>query len=162
MIFHRGRFSLTLILTAALAATLAACSGLPRQSAAERLALYRANAGEPVSSFLLLGSGVDGWTDLGTDAVAVWPRANEVYLLELNGPCLDLDFADAISVTSSGSRVYAGFDDVRVLGGGTGSIRLPCRINTIRPVNVAAIKEADKARRAASSVERQQQTQAKP
>jgi hypothetical protein len=130
-------------LTLALAAMVAACSNTPRPSAAERLEAFRANAGEPVSSFSMLGRRFSSWSSLGNQALAVWTRPGQAYLLELNSPCLDLNFATAISISNMMGRVSSGFDSVYVRGGLNSPMRLPCRINSIRPVNVAALRQTN-------------------
>lgn len=126
----------------ALAATACASTGM---SQTEKLATYRANAGEPVNSFRYFGS-INGWTSLGDSAIAVWTKPSEAWLLELTGPCPDLEYAPAISVTNQFNRVSAKFDSVIAQGGGV-SMRMPCRIETIRPLDVKAIKRAEKTAR---------------
>ena len=140
------------ILMLGLAVLLSACS-TTRLSDAETLALYRTHAGEPVKDFQYFGQ-INGWTPLGNSALAVWTKPSQAYLLELYGPCQDLDYAPAISLSNFGSRVSARFDSVQVLGGGTGSIRIACRIENIRPLDVKALKQAQKDLREASVVER--------
>ncbi len=108
----------------------------------ERLALYRAHAGAPLREFRYVDR-LGGWTALGKGALAVWTRPNEAYLLELAGPCNDLDFASAISLTHRMDRVAARFDDVVVLGG-PNTIRLPCRIESIRALDVKAVRASEK------------------
>ena len=141
------------ILMLGLAMLLSACS-TTRLSDVETLALYRAHAGAPVKDFQYFGR-INGWTPLGDTALAVWTRPSQAYLLELFGPCQDLDFAPAISLSNFGSRVSARFDSVQVLGGGTGNFRVPCRIETIRPLDVKALKQAQKELREARLVERE-------
>ncbi|SEK81238.1 hypothetical protein SAMN05428989_0850 [Pseudoxanthomonas sp. GM95] len=121
---------------------------------AQELDLYRAHAGEPVKSFTFFGQ-LNGWAPLGDTALAVWTKPSEAYLLELPGRCVDLDTAPAITVTNQGSRVYAKFDDVLVLGGLHNSFRMPCRIDTIRPLDVKALRQAQKSLREAKAAERQ-------
>ena len=140
------------ILMLGVAVLLSACSTV-RLSDVETLALYRAHAGAPAKDFQYSGQ-INGWTPLGDTALAVWTRPSQAYLLELFGPCQDLDFAPAISLSNFGSRVSARFDSVQVLGGG-GNFRLPCRIETIRPLDVKALKQAQKELREARLVERE-------
>lgn len=142
---------LTLLL--AMTVLLGACS-TTRMTDAETLALYRDHAGEPVKDFQYFGQ-INGWTPLGDSALAVWTRPNQAYLLELFGPCPDLDYAPAISLSNMMSRVSARFDNVYVHGGGTSSIRMPCRIETIRPLDVKTLKQAQKDLREAKVVERE-------
>ncbi|MDR0779797.1 MAG: DUF6491 family protein [Pseudomonadales bacterium] len=151
-------------LTLALVALAAACTNTPKLTPAERLALYRANAEEPVSGFSMLARNFNSWSALGDQALAVWPQPGQAYLLELGSPCLDLNFANAISISNLMGRVSSGFDSVYVRGsGGTPSMRLPCRIDSIRPLNLAALREASNAAHTgADAIERpaeQQQAQ---
>ncbi len=132
---------------------LGACASGPKQSDAERLALYQSYAGQPVDDFRYFGS-LNGWTPLGDSALVVWTKPNQAYLLDLFGPCADLDYAPAISLSNLSSRVSARFDKVYVLGGG-GGIRIPCRIETIRPLDVKALKQAQREMREAKVVERE-------
>jgi hypothetical protein len=120
----------------------AACAGQPSMTSSERLELYRAHAGEPVSSFLFTGR-LWGWRSLGDGALAVWPRSNQAYLIELTGRCQDLPFALSIGLTSSTGRVSAGFDRVIVrLPSNRSPNRLGCTIRTIRPINTQTVKES--------------------
>jgi hypothetical protein len=134
-------------------AALSGCATDGKQTDAEQLAFYRDHAGEPVKDFQYFGR-LNGWTPLGDGALAVWTKPSEGYLLELSGPCQDLDYAMAISITQFGSRVSARFDDVIPLGSGTASIKIPCRIETIRPLDVKALRASQKELREAAAVER--------
>lgn len=142
-----------LIPLALLAATLlTACAH--NLSTAEKLTLYRDHAGEPVKDFRYLGH-LSGWAPIGDSALAVWTKPSEAYLLELTGRCQDLEYAMAISITQFANRVTARFDDVLPLGAGTSSIKIPCRIETIRPLDVKALRASEKELREASAVERE-------
>src|SRR3546814_266922 len=114
-------------------------------SDADKLATCRAHAGAPVDSFRYFGS-INGWTSLCDTAVAVWTRPSEAWLLELTGPCPDIEYAPMIGVTSQSNRVSAKFDKVIAQGGGS-TMQFPCRIETIRPLDVKAIKQAEKTAR---------------
>jgi hypothetical protein len=151
---------LGLLLGAAVA--VAACSSYPKQTDAERLAMYRAHAGQPVRDFQILGSSLVGWAPLGDSALAVWTRPNQAYLLDLFGPCLDLDYAPAISLSNMMGRVSARFDSVYVHGGMRNPTRMPCRIDAIRPLDVKALKQAEKDLREADPVEREKEAAAQP
>lgn len=137
-----------------LAATLLAGCATGKLSTAEKLALYRDHAGEPVKDFRYLGH-LNGWAPIGDSALAVWTRPSEAYLLEMSGRCQDLEYATAIRITQFGNRVSARFDDVLPLGAGTSSIKIPCRIETIRPLDVKALRASEKELREASAVERE-------
>ena len=129
-----------------LAASLGACASQPARDDTAKLALYRAHAGAPVRSFHFFGS-LDSWTPLGDRAVAVWTRPSQAWLLDLDGACSGLDFAPAIGLTSSSGTVSARFD--KVLVHDNVGINLPCVIATIRPLDVPALKAAEREQRAA-------------
>jgi hypothetical protein len=135
-----------------LALTVAGCA-TGRLSDAERLALYRAHAGAPVRDFSYTRS-LNGWTALGDSALAVWTRPNQAYLLELFGPCSDLQYAPTILISNQFDRVSAGFDRVSAIGG-TGGIRVACRIQTIRPLQVKALRASERQLREARLAERE-------
>ncbi|WP_255486338.1 DUF6491 family protein [Luteimonas sp. MC1782] len=132
----------------ALAAALvvsACATGGGRLDAGEKLTIYRAAAGAPVGSFPYHGN-ITGWTPLGDGAIALWTGPSRAWLLDLDGPCPDIDFSPVIAVTSSeGGRVMARFD--KVLASGHGSMQIPCRIREIRPLDTRQIKAAEKAAR---------------
>jgi hypothetical protein len=117
-----------------------ACASSPTHEDA-RLSLYRAHAGAPVRSFTYLGR-FDRWESLGDTALAVWTRPREGWLLELGTPCLNLDYAIAVGVTSHTAQVSARIDDVLVEQPGQ---NFPCRIEEIRPLDTEAIRAADQA-----------------
>ncbi|MCL7713738.1 DUF6491 family protein [Stenotrophomonas mori] len=134
------------------AALLGGCATAGKLSSGERLTLYRAHAGEPVKDFQYFGS-LHGWTELGDSALAVWTRPSEAWLLNLSGPCMDLSYAPAISVTNMMGRVSARFDRVIVLGGGPVG-QVPCRIDSIQPLDVKALRASEKELREAKIAER--------
>lgn len=125
------------------AAALAGCATTGKLSSSERLELYRAHAGAPVRDFQYFGS-LNGWTELGDSALAVWTKPSEAWLLSLGGPCMDLSYAPAIGVTSMMGRVSAKFDRVIVRGGNPGMAPIPCRIDTIQPLDVKALRASEK------------------
>lgn len=147
-----------MLVAAALAAALTGCSSTPKLTEAERLALYQAHAGAEVRSFRMWGR-LDGWTPLGNRALVVWTRPQEAWLLDLMGPCQDLDYATAIALTSNTSQVYARFDSVMPLGSMVGQVgRIPCRIGSIRPLDTKALKQAREQLREAQATPRPQET----
>lgn len=111
---------------------------------ADKLALYRAHAAAPVPSFRYSGR-ISGWTPLGDSAVAIWTRPGEAWLLDLHGPCQDLEYTPEIALTGNTGRVYARFDKVLVRN--TGTINIPCTIATIRALDVKAIRQAERVAR---------------
>ena len=133
-----------ILLCAAMVASAAGCASIgssPNQRDADKLALYSAHAGAPVNQFRYYGS-ISGWTPLGDEAIAIWSRPNEAWLLDLAGPCQDLDYAQAITLSNTMGQVSARFDKVQVLG--RSSINIPCQIRQIRPLDVKAIKQAER------------------
>ena len=134
------QFSMLLVATLALAS----CASTPSMSDEQELGLYRAHAGAPVPSFHYLGR-FDSWTDIGDRALAIWTRPREAWLLELSGPCIGLDFTPAIALTSNTGMVSARFD--KVLLRNSGVTDFPCTIQTIRPLDTKALKQAERAAR---------------
>ena len=130
---------LLILLVAAL--TLGACATGGSLPDSERLAMYRDAAGEPVGSFHYPGR-IDSWIPLGDSALVVRTRPNQEYLLELMGPCQELDFAEAITLSHQSGRVHARFDTVTVRG--RGQFAIPCRILQIRPVEVSTVRQAER------------------
>lgn len=137
-------------MTLALAALLglSACatgSGYGTTAAARadgKLALYRGHAGAPVA-WIPFSSSIDNWTYLGPTTLAVWTRPSEAWLLELDAPCRDLQYAQAIGFDSRGPQVTAGFDSVVVVSRAAAPY-LPCRIRTIQPLDVAGIRAVER------------------
>jgi hypothetical protein len=92
---------------------------------------YTEYAGEPVKSFYM--SNFDGWSAVSKDQLVVWAGLNKAYLLKIEGYCPDLQFANAIAVTSTANTVDK-FEKVLV-----GRDR--CLINEIRPLDVKQMKQ---------------------
>ncbi|TWT18519.1 hypothetical protein FQY83_14160 [Luteimonas marina] len=143
--------TLTTVTLAAMLA-LAGCASTGKLGDAEKLALYRAHAGEPVDNFSYFGS-INGWTSLGDSALAVWTRPGEAWLLELQGPCMDLSSTPVIGLTSNMNRVHARFDKVMVRS--PGSMNIPCHIGQIRPLDVKTLRTSEKELREARAEERE-------
>ncbi len=120
-------------------ALLAGCATNRAERDEQQLALYEAHATEPVPSFRYVGR-LNSWTPLGADKLAVWTSPTRAYLLEVDGHCNDLPFAQAIQLSENTGMVHARFDTVTPLGSGMRAI--PCRIQEIRPIDVAAMREA--------------------
>jgi hypothetical protein len=92
---------------------------------------YTDYAGEPVKSFYM--NTFDGWTVVSKDQLVVWTDINKAYLLNITGYCPDLQFANAIAVTSTASTVDK-FEKV-IVG------RDKCFINEIRPLDTKQMRE---------------------
>ena len=111
-------------------ALLSGCAATLKKLSEPKLS-YTEYAGEPVKSFYM--HNLDGWTPVSKDEVVVWSGINKAYLLKLSGYCPDLEFANAIAVTSTGNTVDK-FEKV-IVG------RDRCFIQEIRPVDVKQMKE---------------------
>jgi Family of unknown function (DUF6491) len=108
----------------------------------QRLELYSSHAGAPVDSIRYPGTYI-GWTPLGDSALALWTRPSEAYLLDLTASCNSLNFAHKIAIRSRSGFLTARFDDIYV-DDNTGLIQVPCRIKSIRPLDVKAIRADEK------------------
>jgi hypothetical protein len=117
----------SLALTLLAAAGLAACSSTPpSERNAQALAQYARYAGEPVNDFHYY-SHYKTWQPLSRDKLFIRTGVNDAYLLTVF-PCMNLEFATRIGITSQFGAVRSGFDNVLVDGE-------RCRISEIRPVN---------------------------
>jgi hypothetical protein len=123
---------------------LGACATSAGPRASGTLALHEAHAGAPVDSFRYHGR-INGWMPLGDSAIVLWTRPGEAWLLDLHGSCPDIAYAPTISVSHQNGRVSARFDRVFARGGGSSDI--PCTIRQIRPLDVKAIRHAEKTAR---------------
>jgi hypothetical protein len=106
------------------AALLAGCATSPQLD-------YTDYAGEPVKSFYM--NNFDGWNAISKDQLVVWSGMNKAYLLKVTGYCPDLQYANAIAVTSTANTVDK-FEKV-IVG------RDRCFINEIRPLDTKQMKE---------------------
>jgi hypothetical protein len=132
----------------ALAAVLGACSSVPyAQRMAQRQAAYAAAAGAPVRSFHFFN--LYSWEPLGDSQVAVYTQVNRAWLLDVS-ICQNLEFTNAIGLTSFGGDVSVNFDKVLV-----GHGYPPCFITKIRPVDVAKLKLERQAQRKIDAAPRQ-------
>lgn len=140
------------LIAAACVALLASCAttGL---SDPQRLALYREHAGEAQRDFRYSRQ-LTGWTALGDEALAVWTKPNEAYLLEFGGGgCSGLESASTILITNLLGQVSAGLDRVQVIDQPRG-FNFTCRIQTIRPLDAKAIRASEKSLREARTAAR--------
>ena len=118
--------STAIIGSLAAAALLAGCASM-RKSQLD----YHEYTGEPVKSFYM--SNFDGWAPVSKDELVVWSGINKAYLIRVTGYCPDLQFANAIAVTSTAHTVDK-FEKV-IVG------RDRCFINEIRPLDTKQMKE---------------------
>jgi hypothetical protein len=123
---------------------LAACA-TNRISDADRLAIYEANAGEPVKQIRYYNA--MGWDRIDDQHVLLNMRPSETWLLKVSGPCLDWGSASPVlRLSSSGPYVMAKLDRILTVGS-----PVSCRIEEIRPVDIKAVRAAEDARRAQAS-----------
>jgi hypothetical protein len=123
----------------AMLATVTACTGMRhRETDEQELARFMDYAGQPVDSFRYLGR-FDSWRALGRNKLVVWTGLNDAYLLTVQEPCAELQFANAVGLTSNTGSVSRGFDSVKVGRNET------CRITEIRPVNYKDLRAAKRA-----------------
>ena len=122
----------TVLTALAVVVALSACTRVGKDYTSRmeaRQQAYAAAAGEPVSSFRYFS--LWSWEPLSDSELAIYTRANEAWLLDLDGKCRNLEFTNHIALTSSASEVSAKFD--RVITGGADA---PCFIKQIRPVDI--------------------------
>jgi hypothetical protein len=136
---------------AAATALLAGCAG-KGPTTSERLELYRSHADEPVNRFRLTRT--FRWTPLGDEAIAVWPRVNDGFLLEFRSRCPGLFSTRDIHISNSGDWVTARFDSILLRGSMSTTGTLGCRIWTIRPLDGRALNDARRELREAQTVPR--------
>ena len=120
----------SLVATVLAAASLAGCASTLAKLNGPKLD-YTDYAGEPVKSFYM--NNFDGWTAVSKDQLVVWSGINKAYLIRVTGYCPDLQFANAIAVTSTAHTVDK-FEKV-IVG------RDRCFINEIRPLDTKQMKE---------------------
>jgi len=98
------------------------------------LARYEKYAGAPVENFSMWS--MYKWQGLGPDTLAVWTKVNEAYLLTVGQPCIRLQDAKGIVVTSQMShQVNRRMDYVNFA-------RQHCQIVAIRPLDYKAMTKA--------------------
>ena len=122
---------------------LAGCAS--RQTRAEKLAAFQAHAGAPVKQMRYYSP--VGWEEVDDQHILLTMRPREVYLMRLSGPCLDYGAGSpALAISSTAGYVASGFDRVTV-----GPSNLSCRIEEIRPVDMAAMRATQANARASGS-----------
>jgi hypothetical protein len=113
---------------------------------AERKAFVSQFVGEAKSSVPFSRS--HDFEPLGDDALLLWESPGRAYLLKLENFCQNLTWANAIQIDHQGSSISAKFDSIKVLSNNN-SFNNKCRILEIRPVDVKAMKAAEKTKREA-------------
>ena len=131
-------------LAAANVASAAETSAAAPDKYEQRKAFVSQFAGDAKSSMPFFRS--YDFESLGDDALLLWESPGRAYLLDVEDFCADLPSARAIAINNKGATVSAGFDAITVLDRGQ-SANNRCRILKIRPVDVKAMKAAEKAGR---------------
>jgi len=99
----------------ALTALLALGATGPAWTATTAPASADASGYEQVDRFNHFGR-FDSWRAVDRDTLIVWATPARAYLIELTRGSADLRFAEAIGVTSTIGKTYAGLDSVLVRG----------------------------------------------
>lgn len=119
---------------------LAACA-TTRMSDQQRLSIYTDNAGAPVKSIVY--DQPIGWERIDASHLVLNTRPSQAWLFSLSGDCLHWGGASpVVSVSSQAGFVSAGIDRVSfsVDRGSFPDGALTCRINEIRPVDLAGVR----------------------
>jgi hypothetical protein len=120
--------------------SLAACASTGRMSESDKLALYSSHAGAPVSDIPYVTP--RGWDKIDGQHLLLTIRPTEVWLLRLSGPCLDWS---GPSPTILLRRLVEGRLSFRSDRISTPDSMVTCRIDEIRPVDVAAVRASREA-----------------
>ncbi|MBE1159268.1 DUF6491 family protein [Dyella acidiphila] len=104
---------------------------LPQQ---QRQEAYNAAAGDQVQHFHLVLHDIYSWERLSDTQVVVYTQPTRAYLLDV-WPCSSLNYTNSIGLTSSANQVAVGADKVIV-----SHSHLACKIEEIRPVDLAQFK----------------------
>lgn len=132
----------------ALAALLAACAGgSTRDGLADETAIYERHAG--AAEMDVRYTSIRNWWPVGHHSVVLELNGARHYLVGLSGPCdMELRMSPSLRIIASRRNVLGHFDRV-----GVGSE--VCRINTIRRLNMDAVKQDLEAARADGPVSRE-------
>ncbi len=117
-----------ILIATALAAGCASSGGLTKSE--EILTRYEPYVGEPVKSFTAFRP--QSWQPISRTQLILWTGVNEAYLLTVANGCQDLQFKDAVRVTSTGNSIST-FEKV-IVG------RDRCPITEIQPIDVRRMK----------------------
>ena len=127
----------TLLVSLLAAASLTACA-TNRMNDTDRLAMYQANAGEPVRQIRYRNA--MGWDRVDGSHVLLNMRPTEAWLLELSGNCLDWGGGSpGVQILSNSDWIVSKFDRLKAVAS-----PVTCRIEEIRPIDVAGLRAAQK------------------
>ena len=126
----------TAILAALAAVTLVAAGAALADTAkvmAENLARFEKFAGKPQDAVTVFQ--LQGWQALGDDHIAIWTGVNDVYLIRVAKPCINLSWSNGIGIQPHMNQLRTRFDNVYVRG-------MPCQIESIRKVDYLAVRKS--------------------
>ena len=126
----------TAILAALATVTLAAAGAALADTAkvmAENLARFEKFAGKPQDAVTVFQ--LQGWQALGDDHIAIWTGVNDVYLIRVAKPCINLSWSNGIGIQPHMNQLRTRFDNVYVHG-------MPCQIESIRKVDYLAVRKS--------------------
>ncbi len=126
----------TAILAALAAVTLVAAGAALADTAkvmAENLARFEKYAGKPQDSVTVFQ--LQGWQALGDDHIAIWTGVNDVYLIRVAKPCINLSWSNGIGIQPHMNQLRTRFDNIYVRG-------MPCQIESIQKVDYLALRKS--------------------
>lgn len=137
------RQSAAVLLSILIATAASAAVGKPERQTRmeERRAFVTGFAGEAQSSVRF--SRFYDFEPLGTDTLLLYESLNRAYLVKIEDFCPEMPAAFKLGVDNSSSSLNVRLDSIVVRGN-------RCRIIEIRPVDVKAMKAAQKAKREAA------------
>ena len=127
----------TAILAALATVTLVAAGAALADTAkvmAENLARFEKFAGKPQDSVTVFQ--LQGWQPLGADHIAIWTGVNDVYLIRVAKPCINLSWTNSVGINPHMNQLQARFDSIHVRG-------MPCQIETIQKVDYRALRKSE-------------------
>jgi hypothetical protein len=105
-------------------------TGVARMHGDAPVTRYQPYLGAPIEQFTAFR--IDGWELAGHNQVVIWTGVNTAYLLTVWDSCQDLDFAQHIGISRTGSTVHR-LESVTVG-------RQRCPIESIRPIDIRQYK----------------------
>ncbi len=101
---------------------------------ANNLARFEHYAGKPQGAVTVFQ--LQGWQPLGDDHIAIWTGVNDVYLIKVAKPCINLSWTNSVGINPHMNQLQARFDSIHVRG-------MPCQIETIRKVDYRALRKSE-------------------
>ncbi len=130
-------------LPASLAVLMIGCASTPREADGERLARYQAHAGEPVSKIPYSPSRSRGFDVIDDEHLLLMQSPSRNWLVRVDPPCLAMGSSPYLLIDSQDNQLTTNFD--AVISRSQPGMR--CRIREIRPLDMNAVREEEKARK---------------